>query len=242
MRIETAKKDRISLIFYENPRSPRYFEINKKHLKFLFVGLPIICLIIISILLLGAFYFNQIKASIMRKEPQIIKDLRVQNQELTEKQKETQEFNLVLQDKLNIKSSTNLSSLSMFYPISGQQDLTHNPLIGIENFNHQIDGTTLSISFTMENLTRDGKKLAGYIFAFLKTDSGIIVYPQSALPEDEFQIKFNRGEYFAFSRFRPVITSFNLNQKTENFLLKVLIFSRTGDLMLKKMFLKEGTK
>ncbi|MFZ8932746.1 MAG: hypothetical protein ACO2ZP_02435 [Bacteriovoracaceae bacterium] len=60
MKAAVAKKGKISLIFFEDPRSPRYFEINKKHLKFLFVGLPVICLIIIAILLIGILYFNQI--------------------------------------------------------------------------------------------------------------------------------------------------------------------------------------
>lgn len=242
MKAAVAKKGKISLIFFEDPRSPRYFEINKKHLKFLFVGLPVICLIIIAILLIGILYFNQIKASILRKEPVVIKQLRAENQELTLKSSETVKFNKILQNKLSSGISTPLSSLGYFYPISGQQDLTHTPVIAIENYNYQFDQNSLSISFSLANLSQNGSKQAGYVFTFLKTVNGIMVQPQSALPEEEFQLKFNRGEYFSFSRFRPVNATFNLNQKVDSFLVKVLVFSRTGDLILKKMFLKEVNK
>ncbi len=242
IKTENIKKGKISLIFFEGPRSPRYFEINKKHLKFLFVGLPIICLVIIAILLVGILYFNQIKASILSKEPLVIKELRVQNKELADKNVEIAEFNKILQNKLSSGEIKPLTSLSYFYPISGQQDLTHTPLISIENYNYQYEGSTLSISYSLENLSKQGLKQAGYIFTFLKTESGIMIHPQSALPEDEFQLKYNRGEYFSFSRFRPVTANFNLNQKIDNFLVKVLVFSRTGDLVLKKMFLKEVNK
>jgi hypothetical protein len=242
IKAAVAKKGKISLIFFEDLRSPRYFEINKKHLKFLFVGLPIICLIIIAILLIGVLYFNQIKASILRKEPIVIKELRTKNLKLTEKNAEINKFNKILQNKLSSGLTTPLSSLGFFYPITAQQDLTHTPYIAIENYNYQFQENNLSVSFSLANLSSEGTKQAGYIFTFLKTNNGIMVYPESALPEEEFQMKFNRGEYFSFSRFRPVTATFNLNQKVDNFLIKVLVFSRTGDLILRKMFLKEVNK
>lgn len=233
-----ANKGKLSLIFYENEKQPRYYEINRPLVRALLIGLPIITLISVVSLLFGTAYFKELKLMAEKKEPKIIEELREKNIGLIKRFKEVGSLNLVLQNKLNSNPVSDLDSLSLFKPVKGQEDKTHTPLISINEIKYQLGDNNLDIEFTMANLTKEQEKLAGFVFVILKTKNSLYYYPLKAIQENDIQMAFNQGEYFAFSRFRPVKASFNTSNKIDDFMVKILIFSRTGDLIHKKMILK----
>lgn len=233
-----AQKGKLAFIFYENETHPRYYEISRPLVRILLIGLPIITLVSLVLVLVGTAYFKELKLMAEKKEPMIIKELRQKNIGLVKRFKEVGGLNLALQNKLTSNPVSDLDSLSLFKPVKGQEDKTHTPLISINDVKYRIGQNSLDVEFIMANLTKEQEKLAGFVIVILKSKNGLFYYPLKAIQDDDIQMAFNQGEYFAFSRFRPVKASFNTTNKVDDFMVKILIFSRTGDLIHKKMILK----
>ena len=174
----------------------------------------------------------------------IIKELRDNVSDLENRLAETQVLTKNLEDRLaKGDTSTDIirNTMGLFLPVPGMQDLTRTPNLAVEYIEPVISGDRIQLKFNIINQTKDNQKLAGYIFVMMKHAGKIHVFPENSIEESEFKIKFNSGESFATQRFRPVDNVFfpYKSGNIEEFLFKVLIFSRTGDLLYKQLVSKK---
>lgn len=233
---EAKTKNRLSFILYKNRTVPRFYEVDKGSFRFFFYGLPIITLI--AVLIAGGLlvYFKQIREMAKRKEPAIIRELNNKNLTLQEKVLEVQKTNKVLEKKLVTGASdTGLKTMSLYKVPPGQQDMTKSPDLAVESVSSRQDAKSYTLKFNLSNNSKNQEKIAGHIFVMMKAGNTYNFYPQDVFEENEMQMDFNKGEYFATSRFRPVDAKFPLPAKATTALFKVLVFSRTGDLLLKQI-------
>ena len=100
-------------------------------------------------------------------------------------------------------------------------------------------GNKIQLYFELVNQTKDNSKITGYVFVIMKYNDKFVFYPKTATLEDNLLITFNRGESFAMSRLRKVENAIFDSPKQNTILyFKILIFSRTGDLLYKSMLKK----
>ena len=232
--------NKLSFILYEDKTAPKYFEISKGIFRFFLLGLPTITLISLTIVGLGTLYFKHIKTLTERKEPQIISELRQREAVLVRQHQELSRLNNSLENKLThteVKGG-GLPILSLFKATPGQKDLSQTPVLSIEEFNTLVEGKKLTLRFNIIKIANQLPKLTGYIFVVMKNGNTIQFYPSNAMAKDEMILNFNNGESFGIKRGRDVEAKFNLPLTNSEALFKVLIFSRTGDLMHKQIFSK----
>jgi hypothetical protein len=242
MKLTTPSK-KLSFLVYENSESPKYFELKKSYFKFILMGLPSISFISIIALIFCGIYFKQIREMARRKEPAIIEKLRSERDGLAVKLKESNGLNINLQNKLastTVTSSTvDISTLDLFKKTTGMTDLSASAKFTVERLDVIPQGNKIQLYFELVNQTKDSSKIAGYIFVVMKNKDQFLFYPKSATIEDDLQIAFNRGESFAMSRLRKVDKAiFPAPKKSTTLYFKILIFSRTGDLLYKSMMKK----
>lgn len=230
-------EDKLSFILYTKQRAPRYYEISRNYFKFLTVGLPLITFICIASLVAIGVYFKQLEVLAKRKEPVVINELREENSTLAKKISELELLNKNLENKLAspIESDREFSTLSLFKQVQGQKDLSKSPALTLEEIEVVSTDSELALNFKIVNATKDGARQAGYLFVVMKAANQVAVYPDDSFERDEMQLAFNKGEYFATSRFRPVRAAFNKVPGARDVLFKIIIFSATGDLIQKQI-------
>jgi hypothetical protein len=228
----------ISMIVYQKNDRPKYYELNKRQLRFMLTALPIITVLCVLALSAGVIYFKQIRLAAQKREPVIIQELRSQLSELKEESQETFKLNKRLESKLaqTEVGEASVSPLTLFKLTPGQQDLSNSPIISVEDFEVLLQGPKdVKLKFNLINLEDDGTRQSGYIFILMMTGNTYTFYPKDALIPGETRLTFNKGEYFSAARFRPVEAELNLPENKGPALFKVLIFSRLGDLLTKKI-------
>lgn len=231
--------NQLSLILYEGTHPPRFFQFNKKKVKWALIVLPFITAVSVFLLFSSFIYFQDIIKTAQEHDPKIVQELQktIQNQELYIE--EVSGFNEKLLERLAQGENLDLSgteTLALFRPVAGMQNLTSSPQLSIENYELSRRADQLTLSFNIVNQTTDGQRLSGHLFVLMKTKSAIHIYPSSSFAGQTFQVNFTSGESFATQRFRPVenvrFSSLDVDQQT---LFKVIIFSRTGDLLFKEI-------
>lgn len=243
METRTSSK-KLGFLVYEAENAPRYYEIKKSLLKFILYGLPLVTMVLLGIVLLGSIYFEQISERAKRKEPAIIKELRETVSGLETRLAETQVLTKDLEERLakgDTSSDVIKSTMGLFLPVPGMQDLTRTPNLAIENIDPILSGDRIQMKFNIINQTKNNEKIAGYIFVLMKQGDKIYFFPENSLQQNEFKVRFNSGESFATQRFRPVDNvyfPYNPSLGTD-YLFKILIFSRTGDLLYKQLINKK---
>jgi hypothetical protein len=230
-------REKLSLVIYEHDRRPRFFELSKASYRTLLIGLPLVTMI--ALLALGSvlIYFREIRAVAMRKEPQIIQSLKDEKLRLQAREQELIFTNKELETKLattDIDAEGLSATLGLFKLTPGMEDLSANPILGIEDVNVKSNEDKVILNFNLVNLLSETNRQVGYIFALIISGNKIHVYPEDAFNDSDPLISFNKGEYFATARFRPVEAAFNKSSIGNRGLVKVLLFSRTGDLLAKK--------
>lgn len=236
--MEEAKKDKLSFILYKNKNVPRFYEVEKGSFRLFLYGLPIVTIISILISASLLVYFKQIREMAKRKEPAIILELKNKSLALQERVEEVLKTNSILEKKLVTGASdSGLNTMSLFKVPPGQVDLTKSPDLAVdtESIESRQDNGVYTLKFNLQNNSKAQEKIAGHIFVIMKTNNSHDFYPKDVFEENEMQMDFNKGEYFATSRFRPVDAKFRMPEKSTSALFKVLVFSRTGDLMLKQI-------
>lgn len=232
-----SQPEKLSLVLYEEHHRPRYFELSRTTVRVLMYGLPFITLISLAGLLGVAYYLKENHAQAMRKEPQVILSLREENQRLMEEKEELVQTTKNLETKLattDIDTEGLSATLGLFKYTPGMEDLSANPVLAIEDISIAEEQQGLFLQFNLVNLTQDTSRQAGYIFILLISGRTITFYPETAFTEDDPLISFNKGEYFAAARFRPVEARFPITSQEKRGLIKIILFSRTGDLLAKK--------
>lgn len=236
----SPKSDKnLSFILYEENKAPNYFEVNRPLLGKLLIGLPLIAFLSAGALLAGAVYFKSISLKAELREPKIIRELRGQNKVLEGQIQKLQTEAKLFENKLAQGSGdSELMPLNLFKAAPGMQDLTNNPSFSLENFEAELASGKVAIKFNIVNTTKENERLAGYIFVAMRSGDTLQMYPRGSFNQDDFSITFNRGESFVTSRFRPVELAFPLPEGARDALIKVVIFSRTGDILHKKTLAK----
>lgn len=234
----TAQK--LSFVLYEKNLPPRFYEVKKSTFRFYFVYFPVLTGILLVCLLGVIIYFKQIRSYIKLKEPAIIGSLKTENAKIKKSYKDLRTQVVQLEQKLakSSISTPELNPLTLFSMSSAQIDKTSEGLFEIEASEFMTTKDKLHFKFNLVNKTPQNKKLAGYVFVAMKKQSQIAVYPENSFAIDEFRIPFNSGESFATSRFRPVDAHFEKPKTSGEALFMLIVYSRTGDLLLKKIIKK----
>ncbi|WP_127715763.1 hypothetical protein [Halobacteriovorax sp. HLS] len=234
----TKSTNKLSFLLYDKKKGPIFLTTNKALLKFTFYVLPIITMICLVVVIAGSVYFKQIAEMARRKEPEIIKELKGKNLALSAQLEEIAELNKLFEKKLSSTdtSGIKLSTLSLFRAVPSQEDLSSQPLLSLDNTKFDISENKLNLKFDIVNQTTDGRKLSGYIHIQLATTNRMIFYPENEIASEDMLLSYNQGESFAFSRLRHVSANFDLTGfKDSKALIKIIVFSRTGDVLFKKL-------
>lgn len=232
-----SEKSKISLVLYQDQERPRYFELSSLTIKTLIYGLPIITLTCLLITLGMTLYFKEIRSVAVRKEPAIIQKLNQEKAVLAAREVELLAITRDLEEKLattDIDTEGLSATLGLFKFVPGMEDLSANPSLAVEDVTLTRQNQGAALQFNLVNLTPDTTRQAGYIFALIISGGIISIYPEDAFSDDDPLITFNRGEYFATARFRPVEAEFKQMGQASKGIIKILLFSRTGDLLAKK--------
>lgn len=237
MKSKAAKK--LSFVLYEDKFPPRYYTIRKGFLRFLLFGLPTITMVCLIVVAAGGIYFKQIQRLAERKEPAIIKKLKEEKSELMKSTQEIRQDRDRLQRKLSqgVKSDSGLSFLTLFKQSAGRQDLSASPEIQLEDIEVISTDKNINLAFKIVNMTKNESRLTGYLFLVMQVGDTMQVWPSGVFDNEAMQISYGNGEFFATSRFRPVKAAFN-KVPGNNALFKIVIFSRTGDLVFKQLVSK----
>ncbi|OUR97035.1 hypothetical protein A9Q84_11930 [Halobacteriovorax marinus] len=240
--MSTKSSKKLSFLLYDEKKGPIFIRTDKRKLKFILYFLPIVTIVSMLIILAGSVYFKQIREMARRKEPATIKTLKLKNIELTAKVSDLESLNAKFEKKLSAGTTggSKFAILSLFRPTSGQTDLSSTPVLSIDEPKLFKTDSTLTMKFDILNQTKDARKLAGYIHVIMSTPNKMNFYPQNEIGSEDMLLSYNQGESFAFSRLRHVIASFNTKDlNAPKALFKILIFSRTGDLLFKKLVAKD---
>lgn len=224
----------LTLIIYDSPSPPKCIKINKTTLKVLLVLFP---LLLIASLLTSTYFLSlshRASAKTDAEEPKKVKELEKQlfdtKNLLSQKESMTDE----LQKKIADGVKTSETSISIFKTPLGFKDLSEVTNAKIENIKFEQLKNISTISFNLVNQQENSEKLTGYIFVIQVGPASIKFYPESPLQSGDFLLRYNAGEAFTASRFRPVVAKFK-NDLNEEVTYKVYIFSRSGDLLMNKI-------
>lgn len=234
--LKSSFKKRFSFLVYQDNEIPKYYKLNPWRTRVYLFILPTITLLSILAILGVGVYFKQIREYARKKEPEIFQQLRDKNAQLVSKVTELTTLSSTLENKLAQSSgsaeTSGIHALGLFQIPPGLQDMSDRPNFSIREQKLKVQNGRIKFTFNIHNESKSDEKLAGYFFVFMKNGKGFQLYPQPK-SQDDFQISYNHGEYFATTRFRPVVADFKQEGQDLKYLFKILIFSRTGDLMYK---------
>lgn len=229
-----SNEKKLSFILYQEEKAPQIFEIKKNILKFLLIAFPILAFLFLLTIVTGTLYFRKIKTFAEKQESQTLRDLKVKNALFLTKEKNYTNEIKNLQNKLARPSTSGLGTLSLFKTTNGQIDQTKKSPIILEAIKTRKVGKKVQVTFNMKNKNENGSKISGYLFILTKVGNSIKSYPTDSITNMDFQIPFNKGESFGFSRFRPVKVALRPPKGAKTLSFKVLVFSRIGDLIFQE--------
>lgn len=221
----------ISLVIYEELKTPKCIKINKSFMRFIIFSVPLVLILSISFSLYLSIHMKGIILGAIKKEPQIIKKLRQEKTVLEDENNELEILNKDLIDKLNTPISQTDNILVFFKKPLGYQDLTKKSPLVISNEKFSLKDNNIIFNFNIENKNPDFARQAGHVFVIMKMGTTINIYPKITISLNDSLTTFNAGEPFSVARFRPVLAKFVKPQTTDDKYFKVLIFSRIGDLI-----------
>ncbi|EQC46151.1 hypothetical protein [Bacteriovorax sp. Seq25_V] len=233
---QAIKDDKISFIVYEENTIPYFKQVTPKVYKFFVYAPTILTFFAIAVVIASFFYTKNVEHFIRSKEPEIIKSLRTENSLLAEKGQELTILNKQLTKKLaQGVSDTPLAGQFLISPVAGQQDLTSPAKVNIQDIKVEVNNDKVFFRFNIVNVTQDGSKLSGYIHIFTTDGNTYQKYPTAQEELDNFSLKYNEGESFATSRFRPVEAIFKKMDRS-TLIFKIVIFNRIGDLIHQQQY------
>ncbi|MDA8791974.1 hypothetical protein N9N67_01940 [Bacteriovoracaceae bacterium] len=220
-----------SLLVFSSGKVPFSLNLNKTFLKTLLIVIPTFFLTFIAALSIFSLKYKIELDGLKNNEPAVIQKVKnekiaIEN-ELTQLRKENESLTGKLSSG-DIKSRRE-PLLELFFTPVGQKNLINRNLCTLENLETKFDKNKVRFSFNLKN-NREGEKLSGYVHVLSYSKEQIKFYP--ILDTDSFDaIRFNQGESFTVSRFRPVIAEFNISANIQKVWYKIFIFNRTGDLL-----------
>jgi hypothetical protein len=231
--ISKLAKD-LTLIIYDSPSPPKCIKINKAALKVLLITFPVL---IIASLVTSVYLLSNSKKMTYAgssEQPKKVKELERQLIETKNLLMQKESIADELQRKIAEGIKSTETSISIFKTPLGFKDLSQvtNAKIDTVKFEHQKNLST--ISFNLVNNQENAEKLTGHIFVIQVGPASLKFYPESPLQTGDFVLRYNSGEAFTASRFRPVIAKFK-NDANEEVSYRVYIFSRSGDLLMNQL-------
>ena len=236
--MKQTKVENISIITNDGVSSPRFWNVSTLRLKVLFWGIPLFILLSAT-LTMYALYQKKLLDEELKEviSPKEFKELEEKYYQGINQIKENDQTIKELQEKLvSLNSQENLDTLSIFNFTKGIKDLTHTPTLTLENPKLTKTQLGVELNFNLVNISPSGNRAQGHLFILLRDKNKIFIWPENVFTEGTFQTLFSKGEYFATSRFRPVSADFRIENSNAEMLFKVLVFSTSGDLILKRLF------
>jgi predicted Holliday junction resolvase-like endonuclease len=231
----TKNSKELTLIVYDSPSPPKCVKINKNVFKLILTIVPLIVIISLSVTLFITSNLKQLDLKTKKKQPKLINKLKATILALETKVDQKEILNKELAFKVS-QGATNIGIGANLFKIPlGYTDKTEQTLTKTSNVKFEIKKNQAEIRFDLINNRESGTKLSGYIFVVQISGSSIQFYPDNPLSTKDYFLKYNSGEVFTASRFRPVIAKFKIHDKDESLHYKTFIFSSTGDLILEKV-------
>lgn len=244
MIYKTSKN--LTFVVYENQRPAKCFEIHKGTIKFLVFIFPFILLAALLVVLFAFTYHKHIMMEGKKEEPKIITDLKSTVGALEKEKAELAIFNKELINKMNQEVSKEISYPFISTP-KGAQDLTEKNLAILQDIKFSFDKENRPmIFFNIANNRNEQNRLSGHVSVVLHNGPNMGIYP-APISNSKSEIEpytFNMAESFSVARFRPVEAKYTVTPlKNYPLFFEIIIFSRSGDLLLRKMlgpYTKEG--
>ena len=236
----------ITLVVYEDFKSTKCFQINKIQLKVFLTALPFLLILSILVVIFSLIFVHNTISRVDQRVPEAILALQNEKKTLDDQIVELKQDHENLTQKIASGNSATHSAQDLgltqylFKPTLGFKDLSANTPFTLEDFTVTRESNHLKLKFNIARAESDtsSRRISGYILAFMKTANQLNVYPQTSAGFSQSLVTFNQGETFSFSRFRPVEAVFDLPATNKKAFFKVLIFSKSGDL-IKKMDYEE---
>jgi hypothetical protein len=142
----------------------------------------------------------------------------------------------VVADKTQSHSVPSANSYDIFNNVKrpiGFKDLTNQNLVKVDNVQYSQNQRGTTVNFDLINNASE-TKITGYALVVQRGHEGqVAFYPSHPAYINVSKVPYNIGEQFGFSRMRPVVASFKNKYLGAN-TFTILIFTRAGDLLLKK--------
>ncbi len=248
----------LTLIVYDSPSPPRCFRINKKVFKLVLILLSVLLItMVMATLSLGTYTkVLQNKVQGVLPGPEIVEELREQVAKLSAQNEELKNENSELKTKfikteevttpvvpLIVEKNTIAPSkpqiprpedlIKFFKMPPGFKNLTSEGYATTQRPSYRVKTDKVIFRFNLAN-GKQVKRLQGYIFVAQFTENSIKFYPALDMANNNFNAQFNLGESFTVSRFRPTIATFDKPETEKQVTYKILVFSRTGDLLIEE--------
>lgn len=247
--IPKPSKDKFTFIFHRENAAPKYFEISRRRLINYLIAIPTgFTLLFIAIIILAFFLKGnneiyipktiQTNPTVKKISNDDLEKIRKEKEELEGKFQELQATNQELVTKLSTNSgkiNPPLQELSLFTILPDQRDISITPVIGINELKITQENDEINFRANLLNKS-DNPKVSGHLFIIMKAENAVWLYPSDAFPKERMTINYNSGETVLFARLRIVDAKFPIPPKGSKAFFKVLLFSRTGDLVHKEVF------
>lgn len=234
---------KMGVLLYRPSGVPRYFEFGPSWPWWVLVLPSAMALISLGLVLGGFLYVGHMQKQQLAHEPQLLAELKQKSSEMLKENEELKQLSTQLQEELASSASKStpehLWPMTLFRASAQEVKAESIPSFSIEDAEAFNSDKGINFRFNIVNLSKDGQKLSGHIFVLMKQSNSIHVFPANAFAEDDAQLPFNKGESFATTKFRPVEANFPVPSHSGKLLFKVLIFSRTGNLIRTQIFFQD---
>ncbi len=200
------------------------------------LAIPIVLFASITLSIYLASNMKVIISNNMKKEPIVIKRLKGEKTILLQQQKELENINQGLIDKLNAPPVQSDEVLTFFTKTLGFQNLSEKNVINLTQEKFIERPNSFLFKFNLENMQPGVTRQSGHIFVIMKSRSVMQIYPDINPGFEKNVLTYNQGETFRVARFRPSEASFPTLGLKKDIYFKVIIFTRSGDLLKSQLF------
>ena len=225
-----------NFIIHEKNKTPACYTINRVVLKYFIalLSVTLISAIVISTYLL--INIKEVVSSYKEKEPKVISELKTEKMVLTQSLESLKSENENLMSKIASGENNTNAILPFFKLPLGFQDTTKQRLVTVDQINVQKSDSKTKLSFHLLNTSPEVSRKKGHIFVIMQQGHVLQIYPERQVLHDDGFLRYNFGETFGVSRFRLSSYEFNsIKNATQDTYFNIIIFSRSGDLLLKQV-------
>ena len=231
--MSSLKEQFLTIVVYRNQDSPKCFRIRNSAIKFNLLFIPFISFVFVVCGMLAFSFAKKVLFEQSENEPALVAKFRQEKEQLENNILELEKNNKLILEKLKNKKVEATGFANFFAPIRGQEDLTNEGIVSVEDFRVKLKRQgEISVHFNMANPGLKNNRISGHVILVLRNAEGLRFFPKHLSPEEESFYPFHAGETFTFSNLRPVTASFQI-EDLESASLDLYIFSRSGDLYYK---------